>query len=92
VAIDTATFVAGVGVLVTLDLAVLTLSVANTRSLGSTATERQVGKVETAVREVEEQAQAAHERITRHLNRAHGADIQTAREAEREDRREGRAD
>lgn len=90
--IDTATFVAGVGVLVTLDLAVLTISVANTRSLGSTATEKQVSRVEAAVREAEEQAQAAHERLTLHLRRSHDKDVETAREAAQADRRESRGD
>jgi hypothetical protein len=42
--IDTGTFIAGVGVLVTLDLAVLTISVSNARKVGTDRQARRMAR------------------------------------------------
>lgn len=72
--IDTGVFVAGVSVLVGLDLAVLTISVQNARKVGEDSRARQLAA------DAEEQAQHAHTRLFRHLRDDHEKDVQTARE------------
>jgi len=57
-AIDTATFVAGVGILMTLEVAVLAISVQNARRIGTDERAREL-------------ADQAHERISRHMRRDH---------------------
>jgi hypothetical protein len=57
--VATSTFVAGLGLLVTLDLAVLAISVTNARQVGTDKRARRM-------------ADEAHERLSRHLRRDHG--------------------
>lgn len=80
-AIDTGTFVAGIGILVTLDLSVLAISVANARKVG----EDEVARADAE--EAIEQAQAAHERITQHDRTMHGKWTDTAEESFRRSER-----
>lgn len=72
-AIDTGAFVAGVGVLITLDLAVLAATFSNTRAIGKKAGRERVEGVE-------EQAQHAHTRLSRHLRDSHNEDVRPADE------------
>lgn len=69
-AVETAVFVSGVGLLVTLDLAVLGISVVNARKVGHDATARQ------AAAEAEEQAQYAARRVTDHEAEFHGGRVE----------------
>lgn len=75
--VETSVFVAGVGILVTLDLSVLAISVANARQVGTDEQARELAA------EAEEQAQVAHERVTTHLRQNHGESVDTARESYR---------
>jgi len=67
-AIDTAAFLAGVGLLVTLDLFVLGVSVNNARIVGEDEQARE------RAQEAEEVAEGAHDRIDFHLRREHDKD------------------
>lgn len=64
-AIDTGTFIAGVGILVTLDLAVLTISVSNARKVGHDPEARSMAD------EARSQASRANTRMTRHMHEEH---------------------
>lgn len=68
--VETGAFIAGIGVLVSLDLAVLGISVSNARKVGRDKRARQ------AAAEAEEQAQHAAARVTRHVAEYHGGHIE----------------
>lgn len=79
--IDTATFVAGVGVLVGLDVLSLTILYGLARDVGEDQHAReQAAKAKSAARDAEEQAQCVHERLTKHLRRVHNEVTETATE------------
>lgn len=92
-AISTEAFVAGVGVLVSLDVLSLGALMHLARNVGEDDLARKRGeKAKQLGREAEEQAQAAHHRLTRHLNDAHDEDVTAAVEAERQARPDGGTD
>jgi hypothetical protein len=84
--IDSTLFVTGIGVLVALD----TVSIALTFEAYRQALADEEARQSAA--EAEEQAQYAHTRLTRHLSRDHAEAVRAAAKAEREARRESRAD
>jgi hypothetical protein len=67
--VDEATFVAGVGILMTLEVAVLAISVQNARRIGTDKRAREL-------------ADQAHDRVSRHLRRDH--DMYTRDESKHE--------
>jgi hypothetical protein len=92
-AVETGAFVAGVGVLVALDTVSIALTFEAYRQAMKDQQARDMASTaEQAGREAEEQAQYAHTRLTRHLSRDHDRAVQEAAEAERQARREARAD
>lgn len=89
--LDTGAFIAGVGVLVALDTVSIALTFeAYRQAMKDPQARESAAEADRYAREAEAQAQYAHSRLTRHLDRDHDKDVREAAEAEREALQEAR--